>query len=43
LIKVLRKHKAAIGWHISNLKGISLAYYMHKIMMEEEYRPVRQP
>jgi len=43
LVEVLKSHREAIGWHISNLKGISPAYCMHKIMMEEDYRPVRQP
>ena len=43
LMEVLKKHKEAIGWHISYLKGISPAYCMHKIMMEEEYILVRQP
>ena len=43
LMEVLRKPKKAIGWHISDLKGISPAYCMHRIMMEEEYRPGRQP
>ena len=43
LMEVLRKHKETIGWHISDLKGISPAYCMHRIMMEEEYKPVRQP
>ena len=43
LVDVLKRHKEAIGWHISDLKGISPAYCMHKIMMEEDYRPVRQP
>ena len=43
LMEVLKKHKETIGWHISYLKGISPAYCMHKIKMEEEYRPVRQP
>ena len=43
LVEILKKHKEAIGWHISDLKGISPAYCMHKIMMEEDYRPVRQP
>ena len=43
LIEVLRKHNEAIRWHISDLKGISPPYYMHKIMMEKECRPVRQP
>ncbi|XP_006579219.1 uncharacterized protein [Glycine max] len=41
LVEVLKKHKAAIGWHISDLKGISPSYYMHKINMEAEYKPVR--
>ena len=43
LIDLLRKHKEAIGWHISYLKGISPTYCIHMIMMEEEYRPVRHP
>lgn len=42
LIGVLKRHKAAIGWHISDLKGIGPSYCMHKIMMEDDYRPVRQ-
>ena len=43
LVEVLKRHREAIGWHISDLKGISSAYCMHKIMMEEDYRLVRQP
>ena len=43
LVELLKKYKAAIGWHIFDLKGISLSYCMHKIMMEAEYRPIRQP
>ena len=39
----MKKHGAAIGWHISDLKGISPSYCVHKIMMEVEYKPVRQP
>ena len=41
LVQILKKHKAAIGWHISDLKGISLSYCMHKINMEPNYKPVR--
>jgi len=41
LMEVLREHKGDIGWHISDLKGINPTYCMHKIMMEEEYKPVR--
>ena len=43
LVEVLKRHREAIGWHISNLNGIILAYCMYKIIMEEDYRPVRQP
>ena len=42
LVKVLKKHRAAIGWHIIDLKGISPFDCMHKINMEAEYKPVRQ-
>jgi len=43
LVEVLKRQREAIGWHISNLNGIILAYCMYKIIMEEDYRPVRQP
>jgi len=42
LLQILKRHKAAIGWHISNLKGISPSYCMHQINMEAETKPVRQ-
>ena len=41
LVEILKRHKEGIGWHISDLKGISPTYCMHKIMMEKDYRPVR--
>ena len=34
LVEILKKHTTAIGWHISDLKGINLSYCMHKINME---------
>ena len=43
LMRVLRDNKAALGWNISDLKGISPAYCMHKIHLEAEYKPVVQP
>ena len=43
LVDILKKHKKAIGWHISDLKGINAAYCIHRIMIEEDYKPVRQP
>ncbi|XP_061374262.1 uncharacterized protein LOC133316524 [Gastrolobium bilobum] len=43
LIIVLKNHQTAIGWSISDLKGINPSFCTHKILMEEEVRPVRQP
>jgi hypothetical protein len=43
LMKVLRSNQEALGWSISDLKGISPAYCTHKIHMEAEYKPVVQP
>ena len=42
-MEILKKHTTAIGWHISDLNGISPSYCMHKINMEANYKPVRQP
>jgi hypothetical protein len=43
LIQVLKKHKSAIGWTIEDLKGISPTVCMHKILMEDNQKPVVQP
>ena len=43
LVEVLKANKEAIGWKLSDLKGISPSYCMHKIMMEENFKPVAQP
>ncbi|GAU28722.1 hypothetical protein TSUD_372290 [Trifolium subterraneum] len=42
-LRVLRANKEAMGWAISDLKGISPTLCMHKIKMEDEYKPVVQP
>ncbi|RVW62105.1 Retrovirus-related Pol polyprotein from transposon 17.6 [Vitis vinifera] len=42
LLGVLRKCKKAIGWQISDLKGISPLVHPH-IYMEDDAKPVRQP
>jgi hypothetical protein len=34
LMRVLRSNQGALGWSISDLKGISPAYCIHKIHME---------
>ncbi|GKB49192.1 putative nucleotidyltransferase, ribonuclease H [Tanacetum coccineum] len=43
LLQVLEKRKGAIAWKISDIKGISLSYCTHKILMEDDYKPVIQP
>ncbi|RVW21445.1 Pro-Pol polyprotein [Vitis vinifera] len=42
LMEVLRRCKKAIGWQISDLKGISPLVCTHHIYMEEESKPIRQ-
>ncbi|GJT81230.1 reverse transcriptase domain-containing protein [Tanacetum coccineum] len=42
LIKVLKSHKHAIAWKISDIKGIDLQFCTHKILMEENAKPVVQ-
>ncbi|RDY00738.1 hypothetical protein CR513_16040, partial [Mucuna pruriens] len=42
LLNVLRKHKKAIGWTLAYLPGINPSICMHKILLEEEARPIRQ-
>ncbi|GKA47885.1 reverse transcriptase domain-containing protein [Tanacetum coccineum] len=42
LIKVLKSHKRAIAWKISNIKGIDPQFCTHNILMEENAKPVVQ-
>ncbi|RDX85928.1 Retrovirus-related Pol polyprotein, partial [Mucuna pruriens] len=42
LLEVLRQHKKAIGWKLSNLPSINPSIYMHRILMEEEVKPIRK-
>ncbi|GJZ47229.1 reverse transcriptase domain-containing protein, partial [Tanacetum coccineum] len=42
LIKVLKSHKRAIAWKLSDIKGINPECCTHKILMEEDYKPVVQ-
>ncbi|GJU90047.1 hypothetical protein Tco_1302470 [Tanacetum coccineum] len=42
LIKVLKSHKRAIAWKLSDIKGINPKIYTHKILMEEDYKPAVQ-
>nr|GFB27195.1 reverse transcriptase domain-containing protein [Tanacetum cinerariifolium] len=42
LIKVLKSHKRAIAWKLSDIQGINPKFCTHKILMEEDYKPVVQ-
>ncbi|GJT95605.1 reverse transcriptase domain-containing protein [Tanacetum coccineum] len=37
LIEVLKSHKRAIAWKLSDIKGIDPEFCTHKILMEEDY------
>ncbi|GJR83035.1 DNA-directed DNA polymerase [Tanacetum coccineum] len=43
LLHVSEKRKGAISWKMSDIKGISLSFYTHKILMEDDFKPVIQP
>ncbi|RDY02882.1 hypothetical protein CR513_13604, partial [Mucuna pruriens] len=42
LLQVLKQHKKAVGWKLSDLPRINPSIFMHRILMEEEARLVRQ-
>nr|GEY76940.1 reverse transcriptase domain-containing protein [Tanacetum cinerariifolium] len=42
LIKVLKSHKRAIAWKLYDIQGINPEFCTHKILMEEDYKPVVQ-
>nr|GEU30256.1 reverse transcriptase domain-containing protein [Tanacetum cinerariifolium] len=42
LLKVLKSHKRAISWKITDIKGTEPRFYTHKILMEEDYKPAVQ-
>ncbi|KAK8662917.1 hypothetical protein V6N13_024803 [Hibiscus sabdariffa] len=39
LIQMLRQHKKALGWTIANIKEISPAICMHKILLDDNHKP----
>jgi hypothetical protein len=43
LLRVLREHREAIGWTIEDINGISPSLVMHKIHLEENSKPSREP
>nr|GFA02787.1 reverse transcriptase domain-containing protein [Tanacetum cinerariifolium] len=42
LITVLKSHKRAIAWKLSDIKGIDPEFYTYKILMEEDFEPAVQ-
>nr|GFA79908.1 reverse transcriptase domain-containing protein [Tanacetum cinerariifolium] len=42
LIKVLKSHKRAIAWKLSDIQGINSEFCTHKILIEEDYKPAVQ-
>nr|GEV33284.1 reverse transcriptase domain-containing protein [Tanacetum cinerariifolium] len=41
-ITVLKSQKRVIAWKLSDIKGIDLEFCTHKIIMEEDFKPVVQ-
>ena len=39
LLRILREHKTTFEWSIVDIKGISYSIYMHKILIEDNYKP----
>ncbi|GKA45334.1 reverse transcriptase domain-containing protein [Tanacetum coccineum] len=42
LIKVLKSHKQAIAWKLSDIKGIDPQFCTQKILMEDDFKPAVQ-
>nr|GEY21352.1 reverse transcriptase domain-containing protein [Tanacetum cinerariifolium] len=42
LITVLKSHKRAIAWKLSDIKGINPEFYTYKILLEEDFTPAVQ-
>ena len=43
LLQVIKDHQRAIGWTLADIPGISPSFCMHRILLEEDAKPVRQP
>nr|GEW16969.1 hypothetical protein [Tanacetum cinerariifolium] len=42
LITVLKSHKRAIAWKLSDIKGIDPEFYTHKNIIEDDFKPAVQ-
>ena len=43
LLEILKTHRTALGWTIEDIKGISPLVCTHRIHLEEDVKPSRQP
>ena len=43
LLEILKTHRTALGWAIADIKGISPLICTHRIHLEEDVKPSRQP
>ena len=43
LLEILKTHRTALGWTIVDIKGISPLICTHRIHLEEDVKPSRQP
>ena len=42
LLDVLRRNEQAIGWTLADLRGLDPSLCTHRILLEDESRPVRE-
>ena len=42
LMRVLMNHRTAIGWTITDIKGINPSMCMHRILLEDGAMPTRE-
>ncbi|KAL7603326.1 hypothetical protein Lser_V15G16833 [Lactuca serriola] len=42
LIRILKEYKTTIRWTIADIKGLNPSLFMHKILMEDDYKPSRE-
>ena len=42
LLEILRKNEEAIGWTLTDLKGLDPSLCTHRIFLEDESRPIRK-
>ena len=40
LLKILKDHKEAIGWSLADIKGTRPSMCMHRILLEEDSKPI---